>query len=142
MHAHPPSPPPSIRTGPHRGCKGPICIRTWNRGDASSIISLGISQRLLEKHPPAVCGSINGPDDASETMLFRLNSKSYNIAVEAFFQRWTLPSMSPRNVRTRTKPHELLRPRCDDNGDREKRCNIRGPTCATFNGVDVRFRRI
>ncbi|KOC68732.1 hypothetical protein WH47_06524 [Habropoda laboriosa] len=39
----------SIRAVPRRGCKGPICIRTWNRGDASSIISLGISQRLLEE---------------------------------------------------------------------------------------------
>lgn len=49
----PPPPLSAIRAGPRRGSKGPICIRTWNRGDASSIISLGISHRLR--------ASINSP---------------------------------------------------------------------------------
>lgn len=47
----------SRTTTPPRGSKGPICIRTWNRGDASSIISLGISHRLR--------ASINSPSSPS-----------------------------------------------------------------------------
>lgn len=89
FHACTELPPPlsAIRAGPRRGSKGPICIRTWNRGDASSIISLGISYRLR--------ASINSPSSRPLSLSsFRRPSQIFHRIDSLFGNATTLSSLS------------------------------------------------